>query len=54
MKMRGLSPPPPHFLKRRPAMSKQWKVQSSIPIIGSTKKTLGESKKAKRSIALSK
>ena len=30
------------------------KVQSTIPIVASTKKTLGESKKAKRSIALSK
>ena len=39
---------------QRPATGKRQKVQSTIPIIASTKETLGESKKAKRSIALSK
>ena len=39
---------------QRLALGKRRKVQSTIPIIASTKKTLGESKKAKRSITLSK
>ena len=36
------------------ATDKRRKVQSTIPIVASTRNTLGESKKAKRSIALSK
>ena len=39
---------------QRLATGKRRKVQSTIPIVASTKKTLGESKKAKRNIALSK
>ena len=39
---------------RRTVTGKRRNVQSTIPIIASTEKSPGESKKAKRSVALSK